>query len=116
VVKTNAKAYVHGGVLAPSVKGVVYFDDVQGGTMVTAHIEGLPEFKRNGMEIGPHGFHIHLDGNCEVGTAQDPFPKTGGHYNPTNEPHGILYFRVYILGIEKVLFKKVYNTFILYFY
>lgn len=86
--KTNAKAYIRGGAVAPDIRGVVYFDDVYNGSMVTAHITGLPKFSRNGTPIGPHGFHIHVKGDCTEGTADDPFPETGGHYNPGNRPHG----------------------------
>lgn len=31
-----------------------------------------------------HGFHIHESGDC---TAAD-FTSAGGHFNPTNAPHG----------------------------
>jgi Cu-Zn family superoxide dismutase len=85
--KVNAKAYFKSD-NESGITGVVYFDEVHGGTMVTAHIRGLPKFKRNGKPVGPHGFHIHVNGDCTPGTTDNPYPNTGGHYNPTNQPHG----------------------------
>jgi len=38
--------------------------------------------------IGPHGFHIHEFGDCQIGDPADPFQAVGGHWNPTNQPHG----------------------------
>ncbi len=86
--RTNAKAYIKGGPASPDIRGVVYFDDVYGGSMVTAHITGLPGFSRNGVPIGPHGFHLHITGDCSEGSMNEPFPETGGHYNPEMRPHG----------------------------
>lgn len=87
----TAVAEIHGGPLAPQITGVVYFQDVSGGTWVSAEIHGLPPFQpaQNGNDpIGPHGFHIHENGTCEVGNPGDPFQAAGGHWNPTNQPHG----------------------------
>lgn len=85
--KVNARAYFEKND-DNDITGVVYFDSVQGGTMVTAHISGLPRFSRDGIPIGPHGFHIHVGGDCSRGTDKNPYPNTGGHYNPKNQPHG----------------------------
>ncbi|QCX34770.1 superoxide dismutase family protein [Caloramator sp. E03] len=87
------KAYAHikGGPLAPNLDGYVYFREVLGGTMVYVDISGLPEFrpaKDNMPQVGPHGFHIHELGNCDVGDVNNPFALAGGHYNPWNQPHG----------------------------
>ena len=38
--------------------------------------------------MGPHGFHIHENGACEIGDPAEPFKAAGGHWNPENEPHG----------------------------
>ena len=86
-----ARAYIHGGPLAPTVNGMVNFRDVPGGVMVCAQISGLPTYRPappDGNPIGPHGFHIHERGDCTPGTAANPFPGTGEHWNPTNQPHG----------------------------
>ena len=72
----TASAVIRGGPLAPSLTGIVFFTDVQGGVQVCISVRGLPNFKPatgNQAPIGPHGFHIHQFGNCEVGDPNDPF-------------------------------------------
>ncbi|NLY43291.1 MAG: superoxide dismutase family protein [Clostridiaceae bacterium] len=88
---TTAVAYVTGGPLAPQIRGIVYFFSVPGGTQVMAEISGLPDYRPaqgGNKPIGPHGFHIHEYGNCEVGDPEDPFQVAGGHWNPDQQPHG----------------------------
>jgi superoxide dismutase, Cu-Zn family len=91
-VKINtAIAQIRGGYQYPQITGTVYFSSVRGGTLVCAQINGLPSFQpaENGKSpIGPHGFHIHEHGNCDVGSPDDPFAAAHGHWNPTNQPHG----------------------------
>lgn len=87
----TASAVIKGGPLASQISGVVYFTDVPGGTMVCVSVTGLPEYSPapdGGAPIGPHGFHIHRLGSCEIGDPSDPFKAAGEHYNPTNQPHG----------------------------
>lgn len=87
----RAMANIMGGPLAPEIRGTVTFTDVQGGTEVSVEIYGLPLYKpaEDGkMPVGPHGFHIHEMGNCSVGNPSEPFAAAGGHWNPTNQPHG----------------------------
>ncbi|MCR1934445.1 superoxide dismutase family protein [Clostridium tepidum] len=87
----NAISYIKGGALYPKIKGYVLFQDVPGGTAVYVNITGLPEYqpaKGEQAPIGPHGFHIHELGNCNEGFSEEPFKDTGGHWNPTNQPHG----------------------------
>ncbi|WP_330617802.1 superoxide dismutase family protein [Mobilitalea sibirica] len=84
-------AIVNGGPLAPEINGIVMFEHFEGGTIVTANIYGLPEFKpaKNGQApIGPFGFHIHENGDCTVGNTESPFEAAGDHWNPDNQPHG----------------------------
>ncbi|WP_058485378.1 superoxide dismutase family protein [Defluviitalea phaphyphila] len=86
-----AQADIIGGPLAPKLRGKVIFKDVPGGTQVSVHVTGLPPYKpsENGnLPIGPHGFHIHEYGNCNVGDEENPFQDAGGHWNPYNQPHG----------------------------
>jgi len=86
-----AMAMVKGGPLAPCLKGRIVFKDVPGGTEVYVEVMGLPPFcpAQDGRPpIGPHGFHIHEHGNCQVGDPADPFQAAGGHWNPTHQPHG----------------------------
>ncbi len=87
----NAIAKLQGGPLAPQIAGWVYFEDVPGGTQVTACVSGLPPYRPavgNEDPIGPHGFHIHEFGTCEVGDPENPFQAAGQHWNPDNQPHG----------------------------
>lgn len=89
--RRTAVAYVLGGPLRPQINGVVFFHDTLGGTIVTAQITGLPDYRPAiGTEnpVGPHGFHIHENGTCETGNPNDPFQAAGGHWNPNNQPHG----------------------------
>jgi Cu-Zn family superoxide dismutase len=86
-----AVAQIRGGSLAPNLVGVVYFRDVAGGVDVSVEVRGLPKYKAgiaNASPIGPHGFHIHDMGSCAVGDPKNPFAAAGGHWNPTNQPHG----------------------------
>lgn len=88
---TQALAQVTGGPLAPDLVGVVIFTNVIGGTAVYVEVNGLPEYKPaegNNSPIGPFGFHIHENGDCTVGDSSNPFMAAGGHWNPTNQPHG----------------------------
>ncbi len=87
----RAYAEMRGSVLAPDIRGYVLFIDVPYGTEVIVEVAGLPPYRPaegNRDPIGPHGFHIHEYGNCEAGDEQDPFPKTGEHWNPDHQPHG----------------------------
>lgn len=72
---TNAVAVVH-PTEGNEVTGTVTFEQSSDGVRVQATLEGLEE--------GDHGFHIHQYGDC---TADDG-TSAGGHYNPTEEPHG----------------------------
>ncbi|MBI2192086.1 MAG: superoxide dismutase family protein [Planctomycetes bacterium] len=59
-----------------AVKGTVTFEKAANGVKVVADVEGLTP--------GPHGFHIHLHGDCSAPDAS----SAGGHFNPENMPHG----------------------------
>lgn len=87
----RAIAHIKGGPLRPQIQGVMAFYKVKGGTWVCVEVKGLPLYRRatDGQNpIGPHGFHIHEFGSCEVGDPENPFQGAGGHWNPTNQPHG----------------------------
>ncbi len=87
----NALARVMGGHLYPEINGIVSFYDVQEATMVKAEFFGLPLYKpatSTSQPVGPFGFHIHDYGVCRITDASNPFESAGGHYNPTNQPHG----------------------------
>ncbi len=90
-ITASAVAIIKGGPLRPEITGIVYFYNVPGGTLVSVNVDGLPDYKpaSNGKNpIGPHGFHIHEYGNCATGDQVSPFQAAGGHWNPTNQPHG----------------------------
>ena len=40
--------------------------------------------KLTGLTPGAHGFHIHEKGDCSAADAM----SAGGHFNPTQKPHG----------------------------
>lgn len=87
----RAVAYIKGGPLAPQIRGTVTFKTMKGGTEVSVEVFGLPPFKPasdGNPQVGPHGFHIHEKGNCSIGNPTEPFTATGGHWNPTDQPHG----------------------------
>lgn len=87
----KALAYIVGGPLAPMLRGFVTFCPVTGGTQVAVEVSGLPAYKAatdESPQVGPHGFHIHENGSCDIGDPSKPFQAAGGHWNPTNQPHG----------------------------
>jgi Cu-Zn family superoxide dismutase len=86
-----ASARIRGASPSSRLNGIVYFRDVSGGTEVYVEVTGLPPYRpgtANTPPIGPHGFHIHGMGNCQVGNPNNPFTASGEHWNPTNQPHG----------------------------
>lgn len=87
----RAMAIMTGSPYAPNLYGNIFFYSVEGGTEVFAEIWGLPLYKPaqdNMQPISPFGFHIHDNGVCEITDPDNPFVSAGGHYNPTNQPHG----------------------------
>lgn len=85
----NAIAEISGGTIYPDIHGFVYFKEADDGTEVYINISNLPLFSRkDGVNIGPFGFHIHNGQSCNEGTDENPFPDVGMHYNPDNQPHG----------------------------
>ncbi|OPX90107.1 MAG: Superoxide dismutase (Cu-Zn) precursor [Pelotomaculum sp. PtaB.Bin104] len=89
--KSVATANIIGGPLRPQIRGIVNFYNVSGGTWVSVEVNGLPPYQpatNKESPIGPHGFHIHEFGNCQVGDPQNPFQAAGEHWNPTNQRHG----------------------------
>ncbi|MFW6149858.1 MAG: superoxide dismutase family protein, partial [Atribacterota bacterium] len=89
--RKRARALINGGPLAPGIRGRVDFVEVPEGTDVIVRVEGLPPYRpaqEGKPPVGPHGFHIHEYGNCEMGDPENPFQAAGGHWNPTDQPHG----------------------------
>lgn len=107
-----ASAEFIAGPLAPNIKGCVVFKNVPEGTEVTIDVTGLPDFNSgtdHSPQIGPHGFHIHEHGNVNIGDELNPFPSTGEHWNPANQPHGNY------AGDFPVLFSNHNRTFMTFF-
>ncbi|WP_396637496.1 superoxide dismutase family protein [Maribacter sp. R77961] len=59
-----------------NVKGEVTFTEKNGTVKMVANLSGLTE--------GEHAIHIHQTADCSSADGK----STGGHWNPTNEPHG----------------------------
>ena len=58
------------------VSGMVAFVETSDGVEVVADIARVAP--------GMHGLHLHEFGDC----SSDDFKSTGGHFNPTDAPHG----------------------------
>lgn len=89
--RKKAIAHLRGSPLYPQIRGSVIFTDVPGGTEVSVHVSGLPPYQPappGGDPIGPHGFHIHVFGNCQIGDPAMPFLAAEENWNPDNQPHG----------------------------
>ena len=80
VVETVEEALVGVAVLTPradtDVAGTVTFTQTGEGVVFVANISGVAP--------GLHGIHLHEKGDCSAGD----FTSTGGHFNPTGDPHG----------------------------
>ena len=72
-----AMAEIKGGTDYPEIVGRVEFFNLGEGVVVLADIENLPNTDTNIF-----AFHIHEGEGCG-----EDFALTGGHYNPTNQPH-----------------------------
>jgi Cu-Zn family superoxide dismutase len=60
-----------------SVHGTVFFEQTRGGLRITGTVSGL--------KPGKHGFHVHQYGDL---TSTQDGESAGGHFNPTDMPHG----------------------------
>jgi Cu-Zn family superoxide dismutase len=58
------------------VEGIVTFKENEGIVTMTAKMTGLSE--------GEHAIHIHQSADCSSADGK----STGGHWNPTAQPHG----------------------------
>lgn len=87
MLEPTAYAILKGGPLAPNLIGKALFYQLTDGILLTIAVTGIPETASDGTHSYFHGFHIHDKGDCDQGTSANPFPSTGGHWNPTNQPH-----------------------------
>lgn len=81
----DAQAVMSGGPGYEPVGGMVFFYQSQGGVLVIAQMQGLPQ-SGGPCPSDVFGFHIHSGSACS-GNAQDPFADVGTHFNPGNCPH-----------------------------
>ena len=72
---THAVAVIH-PTKDQTVTGVVTFEQIKDGVLVSAHCTGLTP--------GKHGIHIHTYGACNCPDAV----CAGDHFDPTYQPHG----------------------------
>jgi len=59
-----------------TVSGMLVLSQEGDTVTIMAHVEGAPP--------GAHGLHVHETGDCSA----DDFSSAGGHFNPTDAPHG----------------------------
>lgn len=81
----EAYAYLRGSSAYPTIRGEVYFFPFRDGTLIAADVRDLPYPKEN-CQNPVLGFHIHEGTQC-LPLDDDPFGKTGTHYNPGNCQH-----------------------------
>jgi Cu-Zn family superoxide dismutase len=83
--KPQAIAEIRGSAKHRGIAGKALFYQSNRGVIIVAEVEGLPVSPDTcGNSI--FAFHIHEGSSCE-GNTVEPFPQTGGHYNPTDCPH-----------------------------
>lgn len=88
--KPKAIAYINGGKNNPDLLGEARFYSDRTGTKIWIEVYGLPKLQDvNNIrcESGFFGLHIHEGNNCSFVNSENPFPGTGGHYNPDQMQH-----------------------------
>ncbi len=80
----TAEAYIKGSEKYPDITGYAGFAEVQGGTLVSVALKGLPKGGKCGKRI--FAAHIHEGMSCS-GNKTDLFADAKGHFNPDNCPH-----------------------------
>lgn len=82
----QAFAHIKGSSKYPYLQGYAYFFAYLGGSALKVKVTGFPV---TWDPIRFHGFHIHQYGDCSGADLPEPFPHTGEHYNPFEQPHGL---------------------------
>lgn len=75
----DAVAVIRGSSEAPHLSGQVRFYQERGRVLVAAKLFGLPRHSKTGF----FALHIHEGTAC----SGENFSATGGHFNPTAQPH-----------------------------
>lgn len=78
-------AYIKGSANYPDLSGTVCFYPIWDGTLVVADVQNLPS-DETACHYEILGFHIHEGSQC-LPVGNDPFGKTGGHFNPHGCEH-----------------------------
>lgn len=81
----EAYAYVRGSEKYPELSGKIYFYPIWDGTLVVADVQNQP-LKEKECQYEILGFHIHEGSQC-LPEGEDPFGKTGPHFNPHGCEH-----------------------------
>ena len=76
----TARATLQGGPDDTDFSGTVTFTEDAGNLHVVADVAGVDT-------PGKHGFHIHMNGQCEHNPSGKHFDSAGGHFNPANVEH-----------------------------
>lgn len=78
----NAYALMNGSTNYPEISGIIkIYETPYQGIILHAEFFHLPLYTPSDIPSF-YGFHLH-----EVGDCSNDFSKTGGHYNPKNQPH-----------------------------
>jgi Cu-Zn family superoxide dismutase len=77
---------------APKAGATAEMKDAGGKVIAKARFTQAPRGVLLSLEVvdappGPHAFHVHEKGVCDV---KEKFKTAGGHFNPTNRKHGFL--------------------------
>ncbi|MDO5125677.1 MAG: superoxide dismutase family protein [Ruminococcus sp.] len=76
----QAYAHIKGSEKYPTIKGVISFYAMGGGTVVVTEINGLPR------DDSFFAMHIHNGSSCS-GNSEDPFTNSGTHLDFTDDEH-----------------------------
>ena len=83
--RPDAWAMISGQKKYYEIHGRVRFYQTKYGVVVVSEVGGLPT-QEGACEKPIYAFHIHEGSSCS-GSAEDPFARTGMHYNPYECPH-----------------------------
>jgi len=76
----TATATLQGAPTDTDFKGTVTITPDGAGVKIVADLSGVDK-------DGPHGFHLHQNGECTHGEGDKHFTSAGGHFNPANADH-----------------------------
>ena len=80
--RPRAAAKISGAGDGAAIRGTIRFYPFREGVLAVADICGLPRGQGECPD-GIFALHIHEGGSC----GGEGFPRTGGHFNPEEQPH-----------------------------